>query len=84
MPRVIPSVTVVDVTLGDLIKIEVSRQSDGSVSAHTYYEVLTDQGDPHHTGELVQPLAGSSFQSLKAWVDAHVIPPINAQEGMVP
>lgn len=81
MPRVIPETTLVDVTLSHVTWIEVLKTPEG-IEATVFYEVLDDQGLRHHQGDLVKPVAGASLQALKAWIDDHYLPDINAQEGM--
>lgn len=80
MPRVIPETIVVDVTLSQIVRLEVVN--DTQLEVHAFYEVFDDQGARHHTGEIVLPISGASLQSLRNWVDNNVLPAINAQEGM--
>lgn len=83
MPRTYPETTVVDVTLGHTLTIAVYRQEpEGTIQARVSYEVLTDEGDIHHTGDIVKQVGGASLTKLKSWVDNHFLPDINAQEGM--
>ena len=71
----------VDVTMSNVESLTIQRTATG-IEARIDYEVKDDQGAIHHTGSTLKVLSGSSVQAMKTWLDAHVIPEINTQEGM--
>lgn len=81
MPRVIPATTIVDVTIGDLEDIVLTRTTTG-LEIEVSYEVKDDQGNVHHKGLMRRDMTAAQAAHLKEWVDAKVLPVINQQEGM--
>lgn len=79
MPRDLPVVTLQDVTLGEIRGMKISTSP---VRATIRYEVLDQDGEPHHSGTVETPMPTQLKQDLAAWINADVLPDINEQEGM--
>ncbi len=80
MPKTIPAVNLVDVTLGEVQSLTI--QKGQGLEAEISYVVKTDGGEIHHGGTLTGELTGSTRDNLVTWINAKIIPAINSQEGM--
>ena len=80
MSRIIPAITLVDVTKADLRDIAISRGDN--ITATLTYVVKTDQGEVHHGGSIHKlPLSGAALTAIGNWAE-QFLPAINDQEGM--
>lgn len=79
MPRDLPVVTLQDVVLGDIRGMKIST---GPIRATIKYEVLDQDGEPHHSGTIETPMPAGLKQDIGIWITDEVLPDINSQEGM--
>ena len=84
MPRTIPAIELVDVSLGDIEKIVIAKsgEDDSEIYVSVRYHVSADDGSVHHGGGYSAELPPSAKQEIVSWLTNRIIPEINSQEGM--
>lgn len=80
MPRDLPVVTLQNVVLGDVQGMKVSVSP---VRAAIRYTVRDQDDEPQYTGVIVVEMPTALKQDIAAWINADVLPAINAQEDLL-
>ena len=84
MPRTVPAIELVDVSIGDIEKIVIAKsgEDDGEIYVSVRYTVSTDAGVAYHGGSLGKILPPDAKADIVTWLTNRIIPEINSQEGM--
>jgi hypothetical protein len=81
MPKIIPEITLRDVTSSDVTSISISKSGNG-LEVEVGYNVFTDGEERHHSGTIDGPLGAAASNEIRNWLENRVVPQINIQEGM--